>query len=133
MTDCDPVFDDQLAEQLGLDVDALRGHGATVVLASSPDVAVSPTSRTTRPPAGTRRTRGSAHDHPGTLQIDLHGFFVDEAAAHPDERSAARLRAPQRGRRLAPVSAWMLPAVDEALRTVPAGEDGRAGAPDRIA
>ena len=119
VTDCDAAYDDRLEEQLGRDVDALAATGATVVLASSPDVMIMSAGSNDRTACRNATYDRVARDHPGTRQIDLHGFLAGEAAAHPDV-SVLRdfVHLSHDGARA--VAAWMLPEVDRVL-AVPAG------------
>jgi peptidoglycan/LPS O-acetylase OafA/YrhL len=112
-TDCDPVFDDLLERELGRDVDALAATGATVVLATSPDVAIFTSESKDQTACRNETYRRVVADHPGTLMIDLHGF-VGQLELPPGEavlRDFVHLTEPAADR----VAAWMLPAVDTAL------------------
>ena len=112
-TDCDPVFDTLLEQEVGRDVDALTATGATVVLATSPDVAVLMAESNDQTACRNETYRRVVADHPGTLMIDLHGF-VRQLELPPGEavmQDFVHLSGPAAER----VAAWMLPAVDVAL------------------
>jgi peptidoglycan/LPS O-acetylase OafA/YrhL len=121
-TDCDPVFDALLEQELGRDVEALAATGATVVLATSPDVAILTPESTDQTACRNETYRRIVAHHPGTLMIDLHGF-VGQLELPPDEavmRDFVHLAEPAADR----VAAWMLPAVDAALHEAGAAAPG---------
>jgi peptidoglycan/LPS O-acetylase OafA/YrhL len=118
-TDCDPVFDTLLEQELGRDLDTLAATGATVVLATSPDVAILTAGSNDQTACRNETYRRVVADHPGTLMIDLHGF-VGQLELPPGEdlmQDFVHLSGPAAQQ----VAAWMLPAVDVALRDAGAG------------
>jgi hypothetical protein len=96
--------------------------GATVVLATSPDVAILTPEAGDQTACRNETYRRIVADHPGTLMIDLHGF-VGRLELPPDEavmRDFVHLTEPAADR----VAAWMLPAVDAALHEAGAAAPG---------
>jgi len=121
-TDCDPGFDAALERQLGRDVAALAATGATVVLATSPDVAILSSESDVRTACRNDTYRRIAADRPGTLVLDLHAF-LDQVVLPPGEavtRDLVHLSEAAARR----VAEWMLPAVDDALRQAGAASSG---------
>jgi peptidoglycan/LPS O-acetylase OafA/YrhL len=121
-TDCDPVFDGLLARELGRDVEALAATGATVVLATSPDVAIFTAESKNQTACRNETYRRIVADHPGTLMIDLHGFVgrLELPAGENVMRDFVHLTEPAADR----VAAWMLPAVDAARREADVASPG---------
>ena len=116
-----------MERELGRDVDALAATGATVVLATSPDVAVLTAESNDQTACRNETYRRVAADHPGTLMIDMHGF-VSQLELPPGEammRDFVHLSGPAAER----VAAWMLPAVEVALHDAGVDRRRRACAP----
>ena len=124
VTDCDPGFDAAAEVEIGRDVDVLAATGATVILATSPDVAVFTATSHAETACRNETYRRVAATHPGTLVLDMHAFFA-ELEPPPGEallRDFVHLSEP--GAEL--VAEWMLPAVEQALAE--AGADTGRGA-----
>ena len=113
VTDCDAVFDTELEEQLGADVAALAATGATVILTTSPDVAIFTGDSQQQTACRNETYQRVAAAHPGTLMLDLHGFFAQLDAPPGESLLRDFVHFSEPGARL--VAEWMLPAVDQAL------------------
>ena len=122
VTDCDPGFDAAAEKEIGRDVDALAATGATVILATSPDVAVFTATSHAETACRNETYRRVAAAHPGTLVLDMHAFFA-QLEPPPGEallRDFVHLSEP--GAEL--VAEWMLPAVEQALAEAGADAGG---------
>ncbi|MGH9112248.1 MAG: acyltransferase family protein [Acidimicrobiales bacterium] len=113
VTDCDPAFDEHMAETVIEDADVLGGKGARVVLATSPYVGFSSSASAPQVDCRNETIRRVAERRPGTDILDMNAFVEHEADAtgahslrdlvHLSDEMAAR------------VGRWMLPAVADIL------------------
>jgi hypothetical protein len=113
VTDCDPVFDAALEDEIAEDVEVLAARGATVVLATSPKVAIWSSTAGEEVACRNETYRRVAAARPGTLVIDLHGFMAGLEPPPGETRFRDFVHLSHWA--ADEVAAWMLPAVEQAL------------------